>query len=175
MEFKLKTIHFQLPMNALPFLTFYRISILSGTCVRQSGRGVFNQFHSECKLNNLVFRKSETLKHQEIKQVLDTCKKYNNFGVNTLIVKGESDLTIWIEQTSQSSTAAKSTSDRSEEVSQTAPTAPEQSLPTKTVTKRYRGQVYEETVVDWAAVAMQNKSLPTEGKERRKYRGNYID
>ena len=37
MEFKLKTIHFQLPMNALPFLTFYRISILSGTCVRQSG------------------------------------------------------------------------------------------------------------------------------------------
>ena len=37
MEFKLKTIHFQLPMNALPFLTFYRISTLSGTCVRQSG------------------------------------------------------------------------------------------------------------------------------------------
>ncbi|MEO1673086.1 MAG: hypothetical protein AAFR77_20300 [Cyanobacteria bacterium J06631_2] len=44
-------------------------------------------------------------------------------------------------------------------------------MPTKVVTKRYRGQVYEETVVDWAAV----KQMPTMDKSRRKYRGNYID
>ena len=134
-------------------------------------RGVFNQFHSECELDGSAFRKNDTLKHQEIKQVLDTCKKYNNFGVNTLIIKSESDLTIWIEQTSQRAT----NSDLPTAASQTNPPASQQALPTKTVTKRYRGQVYEETVVDWTAVAMQNKSLPTEGKQRRKYRGNYID
>jgi hypothetical protein len=35
MEFKLKTIHFQLPIDTLPFSLFNRISILSDTCVRQ--------------------------------------------------------------------------------------------------------------------------------------------
>jgi len=55
-------------------------------------QGTFNQFHSECRLDNLLFRKGDTLKHQEIQQVLNTCKKYNNFGANTLIVQGESDL-----------------------------------------------------------------------------------
>ena len=134
-------------------------------------RGVFNQFHSECELDGSAFRKNDTFKHQEIKQVLETCKKYNNFGVNTLMIKSESDLTIWIEQISQRAT----NSDLPTAASQTDAPASQQALPTKTVTKRYRGQVYEETVVDWAAVAMQNKSLPTEGKQRRKYRGNYVD
>lgn len=34
---KLKTIHFQLPIDTLPFSLFNRISILSDTCVRQPG------------------------------------------------------------------------------------------------------------------------------------------
>ena len=34
---RLKTIHFQLTINSLSFLLFYRISILSHICVRQSG------------------------------------------------------------------------------------------------------------------------------------------
>ena len=130
-------------------------------------RGAFDRFHSECKLDNLVFRKGDTLKHYEIKQVLDTCNKYNSFNINTLIVKGEEDLTIWIEQKSQRSVTSERTN-KLEETPQAAAAA--QALPTKVVTKKYRGQVYEETVVDWAAVQQMNKDTV-----RRKYRGNYID
>ena len=131
-------------------------------------RGVFNRFHSECKLDDLVFRKGNTLKHHEIKQVLDTCNKYNSFNINTLIVKGEENLTIWIEQKSQRSIAPERTN-KLEETPQAAAAA--QALPTKVVTKRYRGQVYEETVVDWAAV----QQMKHKDTARRKYRGNYID
>ena len=133
-----------------------------------NSKGAFNEFKSECKINNLVFRRGDSLKHHEIKQVLDTCKKYNDFDINTLIVKGKEDLTIWIEQKSQRSPDV-SKADKPEET-QTTPPA-QQSLPTKVVTKRYRGQVYEETVVDWAALQQMKQQDTT----RRKYRGNYID
>ena len=132
-------------------------------------RGTFNQFYSECKLDDLVFRKSDTLNHHEIKQVLDICNKYNSFNINTLIVKGEEDLTIWIEQKSQRSVPPERTNNIKE--TPQAATAAQQPLPTKVVTKRYRGQVYEETVVDWAAV----QQMKQKNTARRKYRGNYID
>lgn len=125
-------------------------------------RGEFNQSHSECKLNDLVFIKGETLKHDEIKQVLDTCNKYTGFDINTLIIKGEEDLTIWIEQKAQSQGVKNQSIQRSPSP---------QAMPTKVVTKRYRGQVYEETVIDWAAV----QQMSAVEKPRRKYRGNYID
>ena len=128
-------------------------------------RGEFNQFASECKINNLMFRKGDAFKHHEIKRVLDTCNKYNGFDVNTLIVKGEDDLTIWIEEKSK----RLAFEDSDNKIAAQPETNP-QSLPTKTVTKRYRGQVYEETVVDWAAVQQLNQQKP-----RRKYRGQYID
>ena len=47
-------------------------------------RGTFNQFYSECKLDDLVFRKSDTLNHHEIKQVLDICNKYNSRSVQKI-------------------------------------------------------------------------------------------
>lgn len=141
-------------------------------------RGAFNQFYSECQLDNTAFRKGDVLKHEEIQLVLDTCKKYNNFGTNTLIVKDETTLTIWIEQISQRPASSDSNPIPSPAASN-SDSSPQPSLPTKTVTKRYRGQVYEETVVDWAAVAMQKQGINTgkinTGKQRRKYRGNYID
>ena len=52
----------------------------------------------------------------------------------------------------------------------TQPAEDKQSLPTKTITKRYRGQEYEEVVIDWAAVQQNQQNKP-----RRKYRGQYID
>ncbi|MEM7595172.1 MAG: hypothetical protein AAF383_27360, partial [Cyanobacteria bacterium P01_A01_bin.83] len=128
-------------------------------------KGEFNQYGSECKINELFFRKGDTLTHQEIKQVLDTCNKYKKFDINTLIVKGEHDLTIWIEEKSKRPTAIFDQD--TEATRQTVSNS--QSLPTKTVTKRYRGQVYEEEVVDWAAIQQMNQ----QDKPRRKYRGQY--
>ncbi|MEM8675594.1 MAG: hypothetical protein AAGF83_17230 [Cyanobacteria bacterium P01_G01_bin.67] len=123
----------------------------------------FTHHSSECKINALVFRKGNTFFLQEIKQVLDTCNKYTSFDINTLIVKGESDLTIWIEEKSQRPNTQNTLA--------TATTQPNsQSLPTKTVTKRYRGQVYEEKIVDCLAI-QQNQP----DRSRRKYRGRYID
>ena len=43
-------------------------------------------------------------------------------------------------------------------------------LPTKTVVKKYRGQEYQETIVDWTALQQIDRQKP-----RRKYRGQYID
>ena len=130
-------------------------------------RGVFNQLGSECRINDLVFRKGDTLAPVEIKQVLDTCNKYSNFDINTLIVQSEDDLTIWIEEKSQRPIP------QDNQINQVAspPQGNQQSLPTKTVTKKYRGQVYEETVVDWAAIQQMNQQV----KPRRKYRGQYVD
>jgi len=139
-------------------------------------QGIFNQFRSECRLKDLVFRKGDTFENQEIKQVLDTCKKYKQLGTDTLIVRSNSDLTIWIEQKSQSKANGDRPNSQTANISPTTSSTPQTSLPTKTVTKRYRGQVYEETVVDWAAVAMQKQNkTPKNDKQRRKYRGNYID
>jgi len=73
MEFKLKTIHFQLPMNALPFLTFYRISILSGTCVRQSAKYVqttFKVLGGKWKLLILWNLKDCTRRFSELKRLI---------------------------------------------------------------------------------------------------------
>ena len=130
-------------------------------------RGTFNQFYSECRLDDLSFRRGDTLKHHEIKQVLDTCNKYNNFNINTLIVREKENLTIWIEQKSQ----PQATPDKASNLNKTQTASMQQPLPTKVVTKKYRGRVYEETVVDWAAV----QQIQKKDTVRRKYRGNYVD
>lgn len=129
-------------------------------------RGIFSRHQTECKIDELVFTKGDTLKHHEIKQILDTCNKYNKFDINTLIIKGENDLTVWIEDKAQ----RPDSYDLENNQVATQPVENKQSLPTKTVTKRYRGQVYEEVVVDWAAVQQNQQSKP-----RRKYRGQYLD
>lgn len=132
-------------------------------------RGVFSDSGSKCTVNNAVFRKGDVFADIEIKKVLDTCNKYNNFGVDTLIVKKENELTIWIqEELSASNKPNNSIQDRNHPASTQPQT--NQSLPTKTVVKRYRGREYEETVVDWAAVQQVDRQQP-----RRKYRGQYID
>ena len=121
-------------------------------------------------IDNVVFRKGNTFADFEIKKVLDTCNKYNNFGVDTLIVKKDNELTIWIAEFS----ASDKPSDSHEDLNHPASTQPQidRSLPTKTVVKRYRGREYEETVVDYAALQqLQTNQL----KPRRKYRGQYID
>lgn len=132
-------------------------------------QGVFDEFEVKCSIGDLVFRKGDTLGQHEIKTVLDTCNKYNSFGIDTLIVQGKNDLTIWIEEKFKAASAQSEPKDNKD--NQTAQPQPNhQSLPTKTVTKKYRGQVYEEVVVDWAAVQQTNQPKP-----RRKYRGRYVD
>ena len=92
-----------------------------------------------------------------------------NIYFNTLIIRGEDDLTIWIEDKSQRS-SSQDNNDNSVIANPPKTTTTQQSLPTKTVARRYRGQVYEETVVDWEAVQQLDQQKP-----RRKYRGQYID
>ncbi|MEL6437735.1 MAG: hypothetical protein AAFQ80_00565 [Cyanobacteria bacterium J06621_8] len=123
-------------------------------------QGEFNHHGSECRINSLVFRKGNTMGHHEIKQVLDICNKYQNFDTHTLIIRGEKELTVWIEDKAQRPVTQAATD-----------ISASQSFSTKTVTRRYRGQVYEETVVDYAALQQNNQ----ENKPRRKYRGKYID
>ena len=125
----------------------------------------------ECTINNLVFRKGDTVEHSRIKEILDKCKKYNGFNINTLVIKSKSYLTIWIEEKSKEK--KKQVANSPVESPANTPIVPQfnhAGLPLKTITKKYRGQVYEETVVDWAAVGQQPSNKP-----RRKYRGQYID
>ena len=134
-----------------------------------ASKGVFSDSDLKCTVNNVVFRKGDVFADIEIKKALDTCNKYNSFGVDTLIVKKENELTIWIqEELSASNKPNNSIQDRNHPASTQSQT--NQSLPTKTVVKRYRGREYEETVVDWAAIQQINQP-----KARRKYRGQYID
>ena len=133
-------------------------------------QGVFDDSGSKCTVKDIVFVKGDTFADVEIKKVLDTCNEYNNFGVNTLIVKKENKLTIWIEELS----ASNKPSNSQENLNHPASTQPQTDrFPTKTVVKRYRGRIYQETVVDWAAIQRTNQTDPQ--KPRRKYRGQYID
>ena len=116
-------------------------------------------------IDNIEFRKGDTFVDLEIRKVLDTCNKYNNFGVNTLIVKKDNELTIWIEE----KLLANNKPDNSQQdKNHPASTQPQtnQPLPTKTVIKKYRGQEYEETVVDWAA--LQQLQQTNQHSSRRK-------
>lgn len=119
----------------------------------------------ECTINNSYFRKGDSLNNQKIKEVLSICQKYHSLNINTLIIKDQEILTIWIENMSDKSNI-ESKENRVDE----SQVQNNQSLPTKTVTKRYRGQVYEETVIDWSAVEQAKQNKPP-----RKYRGQYID
>ena len=132
-------------------------------------KGVFDDSSSKCIINDAVFRKSDTFADFEIKKALDTCNKYNNFGVDTLVVKKDNELTIWIEEEFSTS---NETNNSQENLNHSPSTQPQtnQSLPTKTVIKKYRGREYEEIVVDWAAVQQTNQH-----SSHRKYRGQYID
>ncbi len=130
-------------------------------------QGIFDLTGSECILDNLFFRKGDSLKHQQVRETLDLCKKYNDFNINTLIVKCQGSLTIWIEEKAKN--AANQPVKSSENQPVKSPVK-ERSLPTKTVTKKYRGRVYEETVIDWLGVQQIQHNKP-----RRKYRGQYVD
>ena len=127
-------------------------------------RGIFDSSKLECTIDNVCFRKGDSLSNIQIKEALDICKKYNGFNINTLIIKDRETLIVWIEE--------KSKSNETETVEPEVKAGNEQSLPTKKVTKRYRGQVYEETVVDWSAV---KQSSQQNNSARKKYRGQYID
>ncbi|HEY9767286.1 MAG TPA: hypothetical protein V6C71_02120 [Coleofasciculaceae cyanobacterium] len=129
---------------------------------------MFDQSGTKCTIDGLVLKKGDRSGHDDIQKIMSSCRQYNLLGINTIVVKGDNDLTIWIEEKSQTIQEAGVTKD--DEVTR-QPLANNQSLPTKTVTKQYRGQVYEEVVVDWAAMQQTNQ----QNKPRRKYRGQYID
>lgn len=130
-------------------------------------KGTFNQSGSEYTLDNIVFRKSKTWNGGEIEQAKDACNKYHKFDLNTLIVKEENKITIWIEKKSSITATKKNT-----EPQETIQTQEErQPISTKTITKKYRGKEYEQVVVDSAAI----QQTDLQNKPRRKYRGRYID
>ena len=127
----------------------------------------FDRTGSKCTIKDLVFEKGETLKHRNLKKAMNYCKQYNDRNLSTIVVRGEQDIVIWIEKKPQT-TSTKSQNDKTEV--KISPQTSQQPLPTKTVTKKYRGQVYEEVVIDWAAVQQIKQPKP-----RRKYRGQYVD
>ena len=134
--------------------------------------GVFDSSGLECTINNSDFRKGDSLRNFQIKDVLNICKKYHRLNVNTLIIKDAEILTIWIEKKFEGDNSKmKKHPENQSEQSQIETPANNIPLPTKTVTKRYRGQVYEETVIDWSAVQQSSQ----QNKPARKYRGQYID
>ncbi len=133
-------------------------------------RRVLGSSSSECTLNNLLFRKSDAFDHHQIKEVLDICNKYNGFNINTLVVKSQDILTIWIEEKSKNTQSLESPENKHQEANRQIQSV-NQPLPTKKVTKKYRGQEYEEEVVDWAAV----QEMSQQNKPPQKYRGQYID
>ncbi|WP_019508425.1 hypothetical protein [Pleurocapsa sp. PCC 7319] len=178
-----------------------------------------DQSNSEFSLNDLVWRKVDNFKHNQILEVLDICQKYNELDVNTFVVRSQENLTIWIEETSKLPSShnnpnTKVNKDQTvlqtpqsistktvvkdfqpiptqtvRQNSQSIPTekvtrkyrgqmyeeeqlaSNHDSIPTKTEIKKYRGKLYEEEIIDWTK--MQPPS--PQNKPRRKYRGHYID
>lgn len=128
-------------------------------------QGIFDEPKTECKINNLFYRKGDSFEHYQIKSVLEICNKYNSLNINTLIVKSQEHLTVWIEEKFKTISQVEV-----QDLSKLETPSHHQSLPTKKVTKKYRGQEYLEEVIDWSAVQQIQQNKP-----RRKYRGQYID
>ena len=177
------------------------------TTENSTPREFLDQSNSEFSLNDLVWRKVDNFKHNQILEVLDICQKYNELDINTFVVRSQENLTIWIEETSKLSSSHNNPNikvNKDQTVLQTPQSIPTQtvakdsqpiptekvtrkyrgqmyeeeqlasnhdSIPTKTEIKKYRGKLYEEEIIDWTK--MQPPS--PQNKPRRKYRGHYID
>ncbi len=130
----------------------------------------FDGSGEKCILNDLVFKKGDTLEKHELKTAITRSKQYNYKKLNTIVVRGKKDITLWIED--KSSTSSQIERELNSPI-ESNPQPTNQSLPTKTVTEKYRGREYQKVVVDWAAVQQINQL--NQQKPRRKYRGQYID
>lgn len=127
----------------------------------------FDRSGLKCVIKNRIFKKDDSWTHDESEKVINLCSQYRNNEIDTLVVKGKNDLTVWIED---KSTAAIESPNQVASIADRQSLTDPQALPTKTIIKKYRGREYEETVVDWAAVQQIQQPKP-----RRKYRGQYVD
>ncbi len=61
----------------------------------------FDSTGLRCKINEINFTQKSSLEDREIKEVLNICKKYHASNLDTLIIKDNNILTIWMEETEE--------------------------------------------------------------------------
>ena len=96
----------------------------------------------------------EQREKEQSKQILNILEKYTRWEITSDRLMSDNPKKQASEQNNQTTSVNK--------------------LPTKKVIRRYRGQVYEEEVIDYAKVKQLGLNLNKQ-KTRKKYRGQYID
>ena len=128
-------------------------------------QGTVDSSGSKYTMDGSTFSKGETFDKEEIKQALQICNQHSREKTNTLIVKDEGSVVIWVEDKPY-----KPDDNKILESNPINTQQPDRQLLTKKVIKRYRGQTYEETVIDWEAMQQTGRQ-----NSIRKYRGQYVD
>ena len=150
---------------------------------------------------NASFKKGPTFSTAMREQAIKYCQKFVAKKLKSLLVENKYSFTVWTQQgTVQTQTTksdskdaisldelVKNFSDPTKEVKSSNPeqisgqqqsTSKEQidppnSIPTKKVVRRYRGQTYEVEVPDYTT--LMQLAQHNQNKPRRKYRGQYVD
>ena len=127
------------------------------------------------KFQESLFKQKLTFSLPMKKQAMRYCQKLIENNLSSLLVKGTYCFTVWVQETNSLniSTTNKSSTDNninSSTASVSVETAPK--VPTKKITKTYRGQTYEVEIPDYSGI---KNIAENNQKSRRKYRGQYID
>ncbi len=118
---------------------------------------------STVNFQNLLYKKGPTYSLSMRPQALNYCQNNKANNLKSLIVENSHFITVW-SQTVSSENATNTDSTTSPETVQ--------KVPTKTITRRYRGQTYEVEIPDYAALKKNHSQKQT---QRKKYRGQYIN
>ena len=128
------------------------------------------------------FNKKFTFSLEMQERAIKYCQKFAAKKIKSLLVKGEYGITVWIETQNSNfkeikleslppTEIIKPSNDESNIESNNSQEHITHKIPTKKVTRVYRGQTYEVEVLDYSAL----QNMPKQQKPRRKYRGQYID
>lgn len=126
--------------------------------------------NSSAMFENKSYKQGLTFSIPMKRKALKYCQKLIEKNLSSFLVQGTYCFTVWIEKEERNvSTIEQPNVQHSSVVS--APQNIAQKVPTKKITRVYRGQTYEVEIADYDNVQpLQNKP-----KARRKYRGQYID
>lgn len=132
------------------------------------------------------FNKKFTFSLGMQEQAIKYCQKFAAKKIKSLLVKGKYGITIWIQTQNSNSEEIKSeipiteivkpSNNKSNSVNSALELDNSQEnithkIPTKKVTRVYRGQTYEVEIIDYSTL----HNMPKQQKPRRKYRGQYVD
>ena len=146
----------------------YYLEITAAEFNRQIGE---DKKSSTVIFQNVDYKKGPTYSLSMRTEALTYCQNNMAKKLKSIIVESAHFITVW-SQTKNSQNPAKSVASSSSINNTHQAQAAQAKIPTKKITRRYRGQTYEVEIPDYEALKKNQSQKQT---QRKKYRGQYIN